>query len=219
MSAGLASPSGSWLESTSPQRVQDSRPHLHEPPRQRQRSPLVQGRRHLPGARPQLLRQNGDGIGDFTGLIEKLDYLSDLGVSCLWLLPFYPSPLRDDGYDIAHYEGVHPGYGTLKDFRAFLRAAHDGGLQVMTELVINHTSDQHPWFQAARRAPAGSSKRDYYVWSDTRRRYERRARHLHRHRDVQLGVGPGGQRVLLAPLLPSPARPELRQPARPQRRS
>ena len=89
--------------------------------------------------------QNGDGIGDFTGLIEKLDYLKELGVSCLWLLPFYPSPLRDDGYDIAHYEDIHPSYGTMKDFRAFLRAAHDRGLQVVTELVINHTSDQHPW--------------------------------------------------------------------------
>ncbi len=116
--------------------------------------------------------QNNDGIGDFTGLIEKLDYLKELGVSCLWLLPFYPSPLRDDGYDIAHYEDIHPSYGTMKDFRAFLRAAHDRGLQVVTELVINHTSDQHPWFQAARRAPAGSAKRDYYVWSDTKQRYE-----------------------------------------------
>ena len=116
--------------------------------------------------------QNGDGIGDFTGLIEKLDYLKELGVSCLWLLPFYPSPLRDDGYDIAHYEDIHPSYGTMKDFRAFLRAAHDRGLQVVTELVINHTSDQHPWFQAARRAPAGSAKRDYYVWSNTKQRYE-----------------------------------------------
>jgi len=115
---------------------------------------------------------NGDGIGDFPGLIGRLDYLAGLGVSCLWLLPFYPSPLRDDGYDIAHYQDVHPSYGTIKDFRAFLRAAHDRGLRVITELVINHTSDQHPWFQAARRAPAGSVKRDYYVWSPTTRRYE-----------------------------------------------
>ena len=98
-----------------------------------------------------------DGVGDFPGLAGKLAYIRDLGVSCIWLLPFYPSPLRDDGYDIAHYEGVHPSYGSLKDFRAFLRAAHEAGLQVITELVINHTSDQHPWFQAARRAPAGSS--------------------------------------------------------------
>src|SRR4026208_1399446 len=113
----------------------------------------------------------GDGVGDFPGLASKLAYIRDLGVSCIWLLPFYPSPLRDDGYDIAHYEGVHPSYGTLKDFRAFLRAAHDAGLQVITELVINHTSDQHSWFQAARRAPDGSSKRDFYVWSDDPRRY------------------------------------------------
>ena len=115
---------------------------------------------------------NADGIGDFPGLTSRLDYLAGLGVSCLWLLPFYPSPLRDDGYDIAHYQSVHPSYGTLKDFRTFLRAAHERGLKVVTELVINHTSDQHPWFQAARRAPAGSRKRDYYVWSATSRRYE-----------------------------------------------
>ena len=115
---------------------------------------------------------SGDGVGDFVGLSQKLSYLKSLGVSCLWLLPFYPSPLRDDGYDIAHYEGVHPSYGSLKDFRHFLRAAHDHDLRVVTELVINHTSDQHPWFQAARRAPAGSTKRDYYVWSDTKHRYE-----------------------------------------------
>jgi maltose alpha-D-glucosyltransferase/alpha-amylase len=114
---------------------------------------------------------SGDGVGDFNGLTQKLPYLRSLGVSCLWLLPFYPSPLRDDGYDIAHYEGVHPSYGTLKDFRAFLKAAHEHDLQVVTELVINHTSDQHPWFQAARRAPAGSAKRDFYVWSDSPGRY------------------------------------------------
>jgi maltose alpha-D-glucosyltransferase/alpha-amylase len=114
----------------------------------------------------------GDGVGDFPGLTARLPYLKSLGVSCIWLLPFYPSPLRDDGYDIAHYEGVHPSYGTLKDFRTFLRAAHEHDLHVVTELVINHTSDQHPWFQAARRAPAGSRKRDFYVWSDTNRRYE-----------------------------------------------
>jgi maltose alpha-D-glucosyltransferase/alpha-amylase len=107
----------------------------------------------------------GDGVGDFVGLTSKLPYIRSLGVSCVWLLPFYPSPLKDDGYDIAGYEGVNTSYGTLRDFRTFLRAAHEAGLQVITELVINHTSDQHPWFQAARRAPAGSSKRDYYVWS------------------------------------------------------
>jgi maltose alpha-D-glucosyltransferase/alpha-amylase len=110
---------------------------------------------------------NGDGIGDFRGLLGKLDYLHDLGVTALWLLPFYPSPLRDDGYDIADYLKVHPTYGTLADFKLLLREAHRRGLRVITELVINHTSDQHPWFQRARRAPRGSRERDYYVWSDT----------------------------------------------------
>jgi maltose alpha-D-glucosyltransferase / alpha-amylase len=115
---------------------------------------------------------NDDGMGDFPGLIQKLDYLQDLGVTCLWLLPFYPSPLRDDGYDISNYHGVHPGYGTRRDFRLFVREAHRRGIRVITELVINHTSDQHPWFQAARNAPAGSAKRDYYVWSDSPEKYQ-----------------------------------------------
>jgi maltose alpha-D-glucosyltransferase/alpha-amylase len=115
---------------------------------------------------------NDDGIGDFPGLIRKLDYIRDLGVNTIWLLPFYPSPLKDDGYDIADYRNVHPSYGTLRDFKQLLREAHDRGLRVFTELVVNHTSDQHPWFQAARRAPKGSAKRDYYVWSDTGREYE-----------------------------------------------
>src|SRR5262249_43099634 len=114
---------------------------------------------------------NGDGIGDFDGLTAKLDYLTDLGVTCLWLLPFCQSPLRDDGYDVSHYERVQPAYGSLLDFDRFLATAHDRGLKVITELVINHTSDAHPWFQAARRAPAGSSKRNFYVWSDTDDRY------------------------------------------------
>jgi maltose alpha-D-glucosyltransferase/alpha-amylase len=114
---------------------------------------------------------NSDGIGDFPGLTAKLDYIQRLGVSCIWLLPFYPSPLKDDGYDIAHYEEVNPRYGTLRDFKTFLREAHERGLQVITELVINHTSDQHAWFQAARKAPADSGKRSYYVWSDTPDRY------------------------------------------------
>ncbi len=115
---------------------------------------------------------NNDGVGDFQGLIQKLDYLQDLGVTCLWLLPFYPSPLRDDGYDIADYMNVHPSYGTLYDFQQFLAAAHDRDLQVMVELVMNHTSDQHPWFQRARYAPRGSPERDYYVWSDTDQKYQ-----------------------------------------------
>jgi maltose alpha-D-glucosyltransferase/alpha-amylase len=114
---------------------------------------------------------DGDGIGDFQGLVEKLDYLQDLGVTALWLLPFYPSPGRDDGYDIADYTSVDPKYGTLRDFRGFLREAHRRGLRVVTELVLNHTSDQHPWFQRARRAPPGSRQRDFYVWSDSPDRY------------------------------------------------
>jgi maltose alpha-D-glucosyltransferase/alpha-amylase len=114
---------------------------------------------------------NGDGIGDFRGLTSKLDYLRDLGVTALWLLPFYPSPLRDDGYDIADYKSINPAYGTMADFRQFLREAHSRDLKVITELVINHTSDQHPWFQRARRAPAGSPERDFYVWSDHPDRY------------------------------------------------
>jgi maltose alpha-D-glucosyltransferase / alpha-amylase len=112
-----------------------------------------------------------DGIGDFQGLTRKLDYLADLGVNALWLLPFYPSPLRDDGYDIADYRSVNPAYGTLGDFRAFVRAAHRRGIRVITELVINHTSDQHPWFQRARRAKPDSYWRNYYVWSDTDQKF------------------------------------------------
>lgn len=115
---------------------------------------------------------NGDGIGDFQGLISKLDYLQDLGVTCLWILPFFPSPLRDDGYDIANYRDVNPSYGTIADFREFLDATHARGMQVMIELVINHTSDQHPWFQAARIAPKGSPEREMYVWSDTDKLYD-----------------------------------------------
>ncbi|MBK9178434.1 MAG: maltose alpha-D-glucosyltransferase [Acidimicrobiales bacterium] len=114
---------------------------------------------------------SGDGMGDFRGLASKLDHLVDLGATAVWLLPFYPSPLRDDGYDIADYRGVHPRYGSLADFRAFLRAAHDRGLRVITELVLNHTSDQHPWFQRSRQARPGTRWRDYYVWSDTTDRY------------------------------------------------
>ena len=114
---------------------------------------------------------NGDGIGDFGGLMTKLDYLQSLGITAIWLLPFYPSPLRDDGYDIADYYNVNPQYGTLADFRAFLKEAHTRGLRVITELVINHTSDQNAWFQRARRAKRGSVERDFYVWSDTTDKY------------------------------------------------
>ncbi|VVM06742.1 maltose alpha-D-glucosyltransferase / alpha-amylase [Methylacidimicrobium cyclopophantes] len=114
---------------------------------------------------------NGDGIGDFAGLVDRLDYLKKLGITAIWLLPFYPSPLRDDGYDIADYCGVHPNYGTLRDFVRFLEEAHRREIRVITELVLNHTSDQHPWFQRARRAPAKSRWRNYYVWSDSPNRY------------------------------------------------
>ena len=115
---------------------------------------------------------NNDGIGDFPGLMSRLDYLQDLGVTCLWLLPFFPSPLRDDGYDIANYVDVNPAYGTLGDFKAFLDAAHQRNMQVMIELVINHTSDQHPWFKAARVAAPGSPEREMYVWSNTDQLYK-----------------------------------------------
>jgi maltose alpha-D-glucosyltransferase/alpha-amylase len=114
---------------------------------------------------------NDDGIGDFIGLTRKLEYVASLGVTAVWILPFYPSPLRDEGYDIADYRSVNPIYGTLDDFKKFLDTAHQLGLSVITELVINHTSDQHPWFQRARRAPKGSPERDFYVWSDTVDRY------------------------------------------------
>ncbi|MEO8805977.1 MAG: alpha-amylase family glycosyl hydrolase, partial [Burkholderiaceae bacterium] len=114
---------------------------------------------------------NGDGIGDFAGLTLHLDHVQSLGVNTIWLLPFYPSPLRDDGYDVADYENVHPNYGTLDDFRAFVIEAHRRGLRVITELVMNHTSDQHPWFQAARNAPKGSPERDFYVWTDDPKLY------------------------------------------------
>jgi len=112
-----------------------------------------------------------DGIGDFGGITQKLDYLQDLGVTALWLLPFCPSPLRDDGYDISDYTDVHPSYGTLKDFQRFLREAHRRGLKVITELVLNHTSDQHVWFQRSRRAAPGTRWRNFYVWSDTPEKY------------------------------------------------
>ena len=114
---------------------------------------------------------NDDGVGDFQGVAQKLDYVKELGVNTIWLMPFYPSPLKDDGYDISEYEDVHPQYGTLDDFRFMLAEAHKRDLRVITELVINHTSDQHPWFQRARRAPPGSPERDFYVWSDTEDKY------------------------------------------------
>src|SRR5579862_1533139 len=113
---------------------------------------------------------NNDGIGDFHGLLQKLDYLQDLSINTIWLLPFFPSPLRDDGYDIADYTSVHPSYGTLEDFKSFLTAAHSRGLRIIIEMVLNHTSDQHPWFKEAR-SSQDNPKRDWYVWSDTDTRY------------------------------------------------
>lgn len=114
---------------------------------------------------------NADGIGDFEGLIEKLDYLENLGITAIWLLPFYPSPLKDDGYDIANYFGIHPDYGLLRDFKEFIREAHRRGIRIITELVLNHTSERHPWFQMARKAKPGSALRNFYVWSDTPEKY------------------------------------------------
>ncbi len=114
---------------------------------------------------------DGDGFGDFKGLTTKLDYLEDLGITAIWLLPFYPSPLRDDGYDVSDYTSIDPRYGTLDDFKALIDKAHRRGIKIVTELIVNHTSDQHPWFQRARRAPAGSPERDFYVWSDSPDRY------------------------------------------------
>ena len=115
---------------------------------------------------------SGDGIGDFEGLMQRLDHVEALGVTAIWLLPFYPSPLRDDGYDISDYRQVNPSYGDMDAFKAFIKEAHSRGIRVITELVVNHTSDQHPWFQAARQAPPGSPERDFYVWSDTDKRYD-----------------------------------------------
>src|ERR1700677_3035244 len=114
---------------------------------------------------------NGDGVGDFPGLLSKLDYIKELGANTLWLLPFYPSPRRDDGYDVADYRDIHPDYGTLADFRLFLREAHSRGLRVIIDFVANHTSDQHPWFKRAQTAKPGSRWRNFYVWSDTDRKY------------------------------------------------
>src|SRR4029078_8767247 len=114
---------------------------------------------------------NNDGIGDFAGLMSKLDYIADLGVNTIWLLPFYPSPRRDDGYDIADYRGVHPDYGTLTEAKRFIAAAHARGMRLITERVVNHTSDQHPWFQRARLAKPGSVYRDFYVWSQDDKKY------------------------------------------------
>src|SRR3989337_2235540 len=115
---------------------------------------------------------DADGIGDFKGLIQKLDYLEDLGINTLWLLPFYPSPLKDDGYDVTDYYDVHPDYGTLADFKLFLKEAHNRGIRVVIELILNHTSDQHAWFKKARKSKPGSRYREFYVWSETPDKYK-----------------------------------------------
>ena len=151
---------------------------------------------------------NGDGVGDFRGLVERLDYLQDLGVTGIWVLPFFPSPLRDDGYDIADYTAVNPTYGTLDDFRNLLDQAHRRGLRVITELVMNHTSDQHPWFQRARRPGRLAGARLVHLERHPRE-VPRGADHFQGLRDVQLDLGPGGAGVLLAPLLLAPAGPEF----------
>ena len=161
---------------------------------------------------------NDDGIGDFAGVTRKLDYVKDLGVTAIWLLPFYPSPLRDDGYDIADYRGINPAYGTMRDFRRFVREAHERGMRVITELVINHTSDQHPWFQRARRSQPGSRRARLLRLERHRQEVPRHPDHLPRHRDVELDLGPGRAGLFLAPLLRPPARSQLRQSARAARR-
>ena len=157
---------------------------------------------------------NGDGIGDFDGLTERLDYLQDLGVTALWLLPFYPSPGRDDGYDISDYRRINPDFGTMKDFRRFITEAKRRGLRVITELVVNHTSDQHPWFKRARRSRAEQRCPQLVRLERHRPEVPRHAHHLHRHREVQLGLGSGGRRLLLAPVLLASAGSQLRQSAR-----
>ncbi len=153
---------------------------------------------------------DGDGTGDFRGLIEKLDYLQELGATAIWLLPFYPSPMRDDGYDIADYFDVNPTFGTLGDFKAFLAAAHERGLRVITELVINHTSDQNPWFQKSRRAAPGSPERELYVWSDSPEKYKDARIIFKDFETSNWSWDPVAKCVLLAPLLCAPAGSEFR---------
>src|ERR1017187_4274466 len=153
---------------------------------------------------------DGDGCGDFPGLTNKLDYLKDLGVTALWLLPFYPSPLKDDGYDIADYCEVHPQYGTLKDFRVFLREAHHRGLRVITELVLNHTSDQHQWFQRAPR-PARQPVAQVLHLEQHARQVQGGADYIQGRGKLELGLGLGCRGLLLAPVLLAPAGLELRE--------
>ena len=154
---------------------------------------------------------NDDGSGDFRGLIDKLDYLQWLGVDCIWLLPMYQSPLRDGGYDIADFFTIHPDYGTVDDFKEFVEQAHQRGMRVIADLVMNHTSSDHPWFQESRARPDGAEGRLVRLVGH-RRALPRGAHHLHRHRAVELDVRSRARSVLLAPLLPPPAGPQLRQP-------
>ena len=157
---------------------------------------------------------NNDGVGDLTGLTEKLDYISELGATAIWLLPFYPSPRRDDGYDISDYHAVHPEYGTIHDMRRFIAAAHARGLRVITELVVNHTSDQHPWFQRARHAKPGSAWRRFYVWSDNDRAYADARIIFTDTEKIELELRSCGRVVFLASILFAPAGSQLRQSAR-----
>ena len=157
---------------------------------------------------------NGDGSGDFRGLTEKLDYLQWLGVDCIWLLPFFQSPLRDGGYDISDFLTIQPDYGTVEDVRGFIEAAHQRGIRVIADLVMNHTSSDHAWFQESRK---GGAKRDWYVWSDDPTRYSE-ARIIFTDTETSNWTWDDeARRLLLAPLLLPPARPELRQPRRPGR--
>ena len=138
------------------------------------------------------LRLDGDGCGDLLGLTERVDYLAGLGISCLWLMPFYPSPNRDDGYDITDFFGVEPSLGTLGDFTELVRTCRDRGIRVIADFVMNHTSDQHPWFQAARSDP-DSPYRDFYVWSEEQAAREAGRRRLPRPGELELGLRPQGE--------------------------
>ena len=151
---------------------------------------------------------NDDGVGDFAGLIQKLDYLEWLGVDCLWLLPFYPSPLRDDGYDVADFRSIAASYGTTEDFRRLLEEAHRRGMRVIVDLILNHTSDQHAWFQAAKASPDAPT-RHYYVWSETDQKYPRARIIFVDTEKSNWTWDPEAHAYLLASLLQSPTRPQL----------
>ena len=153
---------------------------------------------------------NGDGIGDFAGLVSKLNYIAELGANTLWLLPFYPSPRRDDGYDVSGHRDIHPDYGTLADFRYFLREAHSRGLRVIADFVVNHTSDQHPWFQRAQRAKPDSRWRNFYVWSDTDQKYAGTPIIFRDTESSNWTWNPDGWRILLASVLLASARLKFR---------